>query len=344
MNSQVAICIPTYNQAQYLLESVSSAASQTYPHIEIWVADDASGDTTPEVMAQAQRFPHVRYHRHPQNLGIAKNVDWLLRQPQTEFIVRLDSDDVLHPDYVETLLKLMMKYPSAGYAHADVQEIDEQGNNRRVRRLARTEEFQDPEKALMSSVYGYKVAANICMFRTKALQELNFTRDRPTYTEDYDLSVRMADAGYGNVYSNQIVSSYRVWTDKGIRSKRTETELRGMIAVFEQALYPAFKRRGWDTQIISDRRRNMALTYATVLDSPLLTPPEKATLVELLQQLGDSPALQRRLKLLHWGFGAYFRWQNTAQIKLRDWLKELFNLLHLNPSTASLQFKTKPHL
>lgn len=328
MTSQVAVCIPAYNQAQYLSSSVSSAFQQTYPNVEVWVSDDASTDDTPEVMAElCQQFP-LRYHRHPQNLGIAANVNWLLRQPQTEFIVRLDSDDVLHPHYVETLLKLMTKYPDAGYAHAAVQEIDEHGNNRRVRELSRQEEFQDSEKALWLSVSGYRVAANICMFRTKALQELNFTEGRPSYTEDYDLSIRMANAGYGNVYSNQIMSSYRVWTDaRQVRSKRKEMELRGMIQLYEQSLYPAFKHRGWNTKVIYHQRCKMALNYAIVLDSPLFTEAEQANIVELLRELGDSPALQRRLRLLRLGFGSYFRWQSSLELKLKDRIKQWLNIL-----------------
>lgn len=324
MVSQVAICIPTYNQDQYLPESVGSACQQTYPHVEVWVSDDASTDITHEAMtALCRQFPQIHYHRHPQNLGIATNVNWLLRQPQAEFIVRLDSDDVLHPHYVETLLKLMTKYSNAGYAHAAVQEIDKYGNNRRVRRLSRPEEFQNSEKALLSSVSGYRVAANICMFRTEVLQELNFTEGRPTYTEDYDLSIRIADAGYGNVYSHQIVSSYRVWADAAqVRPKRKETELRGLIQLYEQSLYPAFDRRGWDTEIIHHQRRQMALAHATVIDSPLFTTAEQATIVELLQKLGDSPALQRRLRLLRWGFGSYYRWQSNLKLKLKDQIKQ----------------------
>ena len=37
----VAVCIGTYNQAQYLRGSIESALAQTYPIQEIWVADDA---------------------------------------------------------------------------------------------------------------------------------------------------------------------------------------------------------------------------------------------------------------------------------------------------------------
>ena len=126
--ARVSICIPTYNQAQYLQKSAESACQQTYPDVEVWVSDDASTDETPELMAElCRQFPQIRYHRHSQNLGIAANNNWLLSQPETEFIVRLDSDDLLSPSYVESLLEQLSAYPKAAYAHAAVQEIDRYG-------------------------------------------------------------------------------------------------------------------------------------------------------------------------------------------------------------------------
>lgn len=325
--AKVAICIPTYNQAKYLRESVSSACGQTHPNVEVWVSDDASTDNTPQIMAECQ-LPQVRYHRHPHNLGIAANNNWLLSQPKTEFIVRLDSDDILSPDYVTRLLELLSEYPKAGYAHAAVREIDQHGKTRRLRHLGKRDQFQDAPEALQAAIFGYRVAANICMFRSSVLHQLNFYRPGMNFCEDWDLSVRIADAGWGNVYSSSVLACYRVWDDAlQVRPKRKETELRGMIQLYEQSVQPAFARRGWDTQIIHHQRCQMAINHAIALDSPVFAPPEQATIVELLQKLGDSPALQRRLKLVHWGFGAYFRWYSSIELQLKDLIKQWLSRL-----------------
>ncbi|HEY9636941.1 MAG TPA: glycosyltransferase family 2 protein [Coleofasciculaceae cyanobacterium] len=327
--SSVAVCIPTFNQAQYLPDSVGSACSQTYPNVEVWVSDDASTDVTAEVMAQlCQQFPQVRYFQQPKNLGIAANTTWLLSQPTTEYIVRLDSDDVLKPNYVETLVALLKRYPQAGYAHTAVQEINEQGENRAVRRLARQEEFQCAEKALRASVSGYRVAANICMFRSNALRELKYYEERPEFVEDYDLAVRIADAGYGNIYANEILASYRVWTDvKKTRSKRKNLQLRGYIRIFEESLLPAFGRRGWDTKLIEQQRRQFAVLHAAYCFLPIFNETERAELIALLKQLGDSPALRLRLLALSFGFAPFFEWQHHTELKLKgivkDWLSRL---------------------
>jgi hypothetical protein len=330
MTNQVAICIPTYNQAQYLLESVGSACQQTYPNIEVWVCDDASTDETPEVMAElCQQFPQVRYHRHPHNLGIAGNNNWLLSQPKTEFIVRLDSDDILAPDYVEKLLKLLSEHPKAAYAHAAVQEIDEHGKPTRLRQLGSRSRFQNDEEAMRASISGYRVAANICMFRSVVLHQLGFYRTGLNFGEDWDLSVRIADAGWGNVYSPEVLACYRFWVDAGqVRAKRKQTELSGVIQVYSLSIQPAFERRGWNTEIIRHQRCQMALNYAIALDSPVYTTADKTTIVELLQEMGDSQALQRRIKLMHWGFGSYFRCQSSLKLKLKDSFKQGLTVLH----------------
>ena len=328
--ARVSICIPTYNQAQYLQKSAESACQQTYPDVEVWVSDDASTDETPELMAElCRQFPQIRYHRHSQNLGIAANNNWLLSQPETEFIVRLDSDDLLSPSYVESLLEQLSAYPKAAYAHAAVQEIDRYGKPRRVRQLSGRNQFQTAEEALQAVISGYRVAANICIFRSVVLHQLGFYRKGMNFAEDWDLSVRIADAGWGNVYIPKVLASYRVWIDTGqVRAKRKESELRGIIQLYEQSLQPAFASRGWNTEIIHHQRRQMAMNHAIVLDSPMFTAAEQATIVELLRELGDSPALQRYLRLLRWGFGFYFRWQSKLLLLLKDQVKYWLAKLH----------------
>ncbi|MEM7554974.1 MAG: glycosyltransferase family A protein [Cyanobacteria bacterium P01_A01_bin.84] len=319
----VAICIPTYNQAQYLTHSVGGACRQTYENVEVWVADDASTDNTPDVMKQlCEQFAQIHYHRQPKNMGIAGNNTWLLAQPTTDFIVRLDSDDIIMPNYVETLVALLQKYPEAGYAHNAVQEINENGKHLSVRRVARKQEFQNSEDALMAAVTGYRVAANICMFRTQVLRELNFYDGRPEFVEDYDLAVRIADAGYGNVYTDRILACYRVWTDsKQTRPKRKHLQLKGYVRIFEESFAPAFERRGWNQKILRKQRQNMAILHSAYCFLPMYNKQERADLVELLKQLGDSYALRLRLFALSLGLAPFFEWQHHTELKLKGIVK-----------------------
>ena len=291
----VAICIPTYNQAPYLEMAVRSALVQTYP-CEVWVSDDASTDQTPAIMARLlEQFPQIKYVRHGKNLGIQGNPCWVLQQPLTEYIVRLDSDDELSPDYVEKLLKALLAHPSAGYAHAAVQEIDENGRKQKIRLLARNAAFQNNEDSLRASVAGYRVAANICIFRRAALEKVDFYRNL-SFAEDWDMAVRLADSGWGNVYVNEVMASYRVW-DTPVRSRRKLSEVEGCRRVIVESLKPAFIRRSWSLEPIVKSSCRLALGQAECLRSNQFTETERSDLREALRQLGASAALRWKF---HW--------------------------------------------
>lgn len=323
----VAICIPTFNQAKYLKAAVESACEQDYPYIQVWVSDDTSTDETQSEMEKLiQRFPQLRYHRQTQNKGIAENSSWLLRQPETDFLVRLDSDDLLAPRYVSTLITMIGEHPDAGYAHTSVRIIDEPGNPIYDRRLMRRNGFQDSETALRSAVSGYRTAGNIILFRTEALKKLSYYEGRPEFVEDYDLSIRMADAGYGNVYAEDVLASYRTWTDEGKkRLKRKMLQLVGFARIFEESLTPAFQRRGWDTRILESQRRKLAKGHATYCYSALFDAQERRELTEALFRLGDSTALRVQIVALKLGFGFVYNIRAYVKGKAKSMCKSAWH-------------------
>jgi glycosyltransferase involved in cell wall biosynthesis len=90
---KVTIMIPTYGQADMVLEAIDSALAQDYPNLEVVVADDASPDNTREVVA-GRSDPRLRYHRNRENLGRVANYRNTLYELATgEWVVNLDGDD-----------------------------------------------------------------------------------------------------------------------------------------------------------------------------------------------------------------------------------------------------------
>src|SRR4029079_3420557 len=69
----VSIIIPTFNRTQYLRTAVNSALAQTYGHIEVLIADDASSGDVRGSIADLLADPRVTYHRNPTNLGMGGN-------------------------------------------------------------------------------------------------------------------------------------------------------------------------------------------------------------------------------------------------------------------------------
>lgn len=293
----IAVCIPTYNQAGYLAQSIESVLQQTRAPAQIWISDDASTDDTPEVAkGMCERVPIINYIRQVKNLGMGGNPNWLLRQPKTRFVAKLDSDDYYEPDYLEKLAALLERYPQAGYAHAAVHEVDEHSVIKRSRLLGPRPVFVGAEDSLRALVQGYRVAANIILFRREALESVNFWRADMAFADDWDLAVRLADAGWGNCHCPEVLANYRVWSDTGgYRRSRKLSEINGIRRVFEESLTPAFIKRGWDMDLLTTARRDFAVAQSRTLFESRIEGLPRMELVEALNALGSSRRLNRML-------------------------------------------------
>ena len=104
----VSVCIPTYNRAADVARAITSAQQQTYRDLEILVVDNHSTDDTPSVVAGlAARDPRIRFVRHAENLGLARNFSACIAEARRDYIKFLCDDDWLHPDCVARLVGAM---------------------------------------------------------------------------------------------------------------------------------------------------------------------------------------------------------------------------------------------
>lgn len=327
----VSICIGTFNQAQYLGDSIASALGQTYPIQEIWVSDDASSDETEQVMSSiCRRSSIVHYYKQPSNLGLSANLSWVLAQPKTDLVVRLDSDDRLEPEYVADLASLMAQYPAAGFAHSDVYEMNGSGERTRVRRLSRFTEFEPADEALRNSASGFRVAANCLLFRSSALSQAQYYLPTARWSagEDWSLCIRLAANGWGNVYAPKPLTNYRQWDDiLNTRASRTMGEVSNLRSIYEDTLVPAYEERGWDTRILRSNMRKRAVTFASSLDSPAFSDAEREEFKRLLRELGNSFALSIAIFMAGMGFNPLFRFIRAARTGAKDIVKGCLRVL-----------------
>ena len=102
-----SVLIPAYNVSGIIGNAVRSAATQTYPPLEILVIDDCSTDNTVEVVkALARDIPSIRLLSTPANGGPAAARNVGLRAARGDWIALLDSDDVWKPGRLERLSEI----------------------------------------------------------------------------------------------------------------------------------------------------------------------------------------------------------------------------------------------
>ena len=130
MTLTLSLCIPTYNRAALLSQSLRAILSQITPDmkdaVEVVVLDNASPDATPQVVAQAQAgFPWVTLHsvRHAENIGCDANFTTAHNHAHGEFVYLLSDDDALLPGAVPKLLELIAKHPNVDAFALNVREF-----------------------------------------------------------------------------------------------------------------------------------------------------------------------------------------------------------------------------
>lgn len=127
----VSVLIPAYNHASYIASTLDSVARSTHRRLELVLVDDASGDSTFNVVQEwierhGARFERVVLERHPRNRGISATLNELVGAAQGEFLTFVASDDTLVPSGIARQVAYAVER-NVGFVFADSELIDESG-------------------------------------------------------------------------------------------------------------------------------------------------------------------------------------------------------------------------
>lgn len=104
----ISIGIPTYNRPRQLRHALASIMGQTYPHIEVIVADNCSpGTETQEVVKEfMKQDSRIRYVRQSNNIGMFHNFKWVLEVAQGDYFAWLADDDTRERNFLAKCLAI----------------------------------------------------------------------------------------------------------------------------------------------------------------------------------------------------------------------------------------------
>ena len=100
---QVTIILPTWNRAKWLETSIESVLSQTFQDFELIVVDDASTDSTGNILESYSG--KIRTILLPENFGVSAARNTAIVQSDSKWIAFLDSDDYWHAEKLEKQIK-----------------------------------------------------------------------------------------------------------------------------------------------------------------------------------------------------------------------------------------------
>lgn len=167
-----SVVIPTYNRAEFIVNTLNSVLSQDYDDFEIIVVDDGSTDNTADIMRENYATSRkVRYVRQSNaERGAARNRGF--KETRSEYTVFFDSDDLMHSDHLSTLAAAATRHPEANFLATKYQmQRDGKAYPSALHGLA--EGFYGLELFLR----GNPLACNICVKRDNPRLSL-FVEDR----------------------------------------------------------------------------------------------------------------------------------------------------------------------
>jgi GT2 family glycosyltransferase len=214
---RVAVNIVTFNSARDIQACLESLQRQTYTDFDVHVLDNASND---DLLKMVEPFDIAYVTRSRVNTGFSKGHNELARRFPSEYVLFLNADTVLNPDFIDVLVRALDARPDAASASGklirmDGKTIDSTGilMLREQRHLDRGADQPDTGQFdTAEDVFGPSGAA--AMYRRTALDDVAvdgqyFDEDFFAFREDADLAWRCRLQGWNSIYVPSAVAQHR---------------------------------------------------------------------------------------------------------------------------------------
>lgn len=189
---KVSFLVICYNRKKDVEVCVRSILQQHYPNYEIIVVDNASQDGTEEVFSADLGKPPVQYFRMEANLGVSGGRNEAIARANGDILITIDDDaKLIDVDTTKDVVEKLQADPSLGALGFKIEDR-ETGKPQRMYFPTR-EKTRDPDCGFETT---WIIGCGHAIPRT-VYQEIGVYRDfHPYGSEDFDLSLRILDAGY----------------------------------------------------------------------------------------------------------------------------------------------------
>jgi glycosyltransferase involved in cell wall biosynthesis len=283
---RVAVCIPSYNRADFLPETLATLYGQNYPALTVAVLDDGSKDNTKEVIhSLQQQYPNLLYFFKP-NEGEAKTVDFGFNKIKSgeiaaDYFAFVNSDDPVMPGWLQPLVDAMESPNKEGanpdIAYPDWAMIDVDGNYIRDHRSFAPSLTYSLGRAIAPAGPGV-------LFRTTSLQRIASLRPRPYRYCGDAFTWYMLLSQFTFTHVPQVLASWRIHAG-GITS---ESNLKARAA--EQPAMMADLLDTIQSNPVAQSMRKKAMTAAYMQAGLILLKAKQASgAAYVLQALTSTP-------------------------------------------------------
>ena len=123
---KVSVCMPSYNLAPFIFESIGSVLGQTFRDFEFLIEDDGSTDKSTEVIRSCID-ERIRFIAKRENQGANETTNNLVKRATGEYIALLPADDVWEKDKLQEQVEYLDAHPECGIVFGWPRFIDQNG-------------------------------------------------------------------------------------------------------------------------------------------------------------------------------------------------------------------------
>ncbi|MFZ4619225.1 MAG: glycosyltransferase [Bacteroidota bacterium] len=229
----VSIIIPAYNRASLIGETLDSVQEQDFSSIELIVIDDGSTDTTAGfvrnwIELHKSRFTGAYLRSFEKNMGKSEAVNAGFAMAQGDYVMVLDSDDVLLPKAISTEIQFFVDHPDVDALFAGAFMMDDRTRTTKlVHTTQHSPSFIDVRISYGDMLLnGNCIVASTVMMKRAVVKAVGGFRKELRYTHDLDYWVRICkEHTFG--YVDQPVLYYRMNVGDGssLQLRRTFSEI-----------------------------------------------------------------------------------------------------------------------
>lgn len=132
----ISILMPVYNGEKYLEDTVSSILTQSYKEFELIIINDGSSDKTKIICDNLAKNDSRIKVIHKDNTGVSNTRNVALDNAEGEYITFVDSDDLIHKDYLKELINEEIKNNSdlivCGFIERKINKENEISDSKKI--------------------------------------------------------------------------------------------------------------------------------------------------------------------------------------------------------------------
>lgn len=227
----VLACV--YNGESYVRNAIESILLQSYPNLNLIIVSDGCTDNTVNIIKSiSDRNSNIKLIEKNTNQGLIKSLNEGLKYCKSDFIVRMDLDDLIHPLRIEKQMRFLLAHPRIDVVSCFMIIFNEKGE---MKKVTYREDF-DFQKITLLFYSPLSHAGSI--FRSKVLLDLGY-REEYIHAEDFDLWYRIMNK-YVTAVVPEFLYLYRTHSNQ-VTNEKNITVLKSSLQLIMRNIFNEIK-------------------------------------------------------------------------------------------------------